>query len=181
MFHQARHEKPNYHPPSTVLSTKEISVAKQFLVKLSQQAHFSQEINCIMDRCPIPPDSKIAQLSPFLHHDGILRVGGRIQRAEAPYSVRHPILLHPKHKFATLFIQKLHNDLAHATEEFMLNNLRSTYSVLKGRSTIKSIIYLLCRRRNAKTVAPSWPRCLAAASRPTIPHLHILESTFSAP
>lgn len=140
MFYQTRHEKPNHHPPSTVLSTKEISAAKQFLVKLSQQAHFSQEINCIMDRRPIPPDSKLAQLSPFLDHDGILRVGGRIQRAEAPYSVRHPILLHPKHRFTTLVIQKLHNDLAHATTEFMLSNLRSTYWVLKVRSTIKSII-----------------------------------------
>ena len=37
--------------------------------------------------------SSLFRLDPFLDEDGILRVGGRIKRANVPLQVKHPVII----------------------------------------------------------------------------------------
>lgn len=51
------------------------------LVKLAQNSSFSKEINDLKSNIPISTKSKLIPLNPFLDEDGVLRVGGRIGKA----------------------------------------------------------------------------------------------------
>ena len=57
--------------------------------------------------------SSIYRLDPFLDDRGILRVGGRIKRAEMPYGLKHPAILPKKHHITTLIIRHHHEKVHH--------------------------------------------------------------------
>ena len=53
--------------------------------------------------------SKIYSLNPFVDDDqGMLRVGGRQQRARFSYNSRHPIILNSRHPLTKLLIRHIH-------------------------------------------------------------------------
>eukprot|EP00794_Sanderia_malayensis_P002302 gene2302-2651_t len=54
-------------------------------------------------------------------HDGLLRVGGRIKRADLEYDVIHPILLPKKAAVTTLIIRNCHSKVAHGGRNLTLN------------------------------------------------------------
>ncbi|KAL5004086.1 hypothetical protein ScPMuIL_017542 [Solemya velum] len=54
---------------------------KLFILKQVQREHFPNEIKCCTEGRAIPKNSSIISLSPFLDENGLLRVGGRLNRA----------------------------------------------------------------------------------------------------
>ena len=56
---------------------------------------FPKEIATLKRNQQVSPKIRLASLSPFLDGHEIVRVGGRIERADIPFSSRHPILLSP--------------------------------------------------------------------------------------
>ena len=40
---------------------------------------------------------RLNKLSPFLDYQDLMRLGGRLRRAEASYETKHPMLLSAKH------------------------------------------------------------------------------------
>ncbi|XP_046985874.1 uncharacterized protein LOC124555853 [Schistocerca americana] len=58
---------------------------------------YGNEIALLMDSSPIPYNSKLRDLHPFVDAEGILRVGGRLMNASVPYDERHPIIVPPMH------------------------------------------------------------------------------------
>ena len=64
----------------------EIEIIKQF------QAYAFHEISIVQAKKRLPKSSKLAKLQPFIDSVGILRVGGRIQKAPVNYESRHPII-----------------------------------------------------------------------------------------
>lgn len=60
-------------------------------VKLTQQHHFQDDINCIPKSKNCTPP--VQCLNPFIDPCGILRVGGRLKNALLPYKMKDPMLL----------------------------------------------------------------------------------------
>lgn len=58
-----------------------------------QTESFEHELKCLQKSKPLPNNSKILKLDPFLDTEGILRVGGRIQLAALSENEKHPIIL----------------------------------------------------------------------------------------
>jgi hypothetical protein len=50
----------------------------------------------------IEKSSDLIKLSPYLDPNGILRVGGRIEKAPLPLDARHPIILTRKERVTEL-------------------------------------------------------------------------------
>ncbi|XP_067025671.1 uncharacterized protein [Acropora muricata] len=106
---------------------------------------FSGFVGCVSDTLPL-------QLTEL----GIVRAGGRIDRADIPFYNGHPILLSPDHEFTRLIIMDCHERLKHEGVDYIRNELRQQYLILRCRVTVRKILHQCsyCRRRKAKPVPP---------------------------
>ena len=67
----------------------------------------------IRERRKVLKKSNIYCLDPFLDQEGILRVGGRLHRADLSYEERHPIILPKEHHITKLLIRQYHQNVYH--------------------------------------------------------------------
>jgi hypothetical protein len=72
----------------TQLTTDLLNEAEQVLCMREQQHHFKDELNRIECRKVVSKNSKLYRLDPIIK-DGLLRVGGRLDRAVIPYDSKH--------------------------------------------------------------------------------------------
>ncbi|XP_035229455.1 uncharacterized protein LOC118201458 [Stegodyphus dumicola] len=77
-LHNTRHP---LHATRGTLTTSELSSALLCIVKNVQMTSFVTEIQCLEKGSPIPYISKLLNLCPFLDHEGVLRVGGRLKNS----------------------------------------------------------------------------------------------------
>jgi hypothetical protein len=96
-----------------VLSVEELKEAELFWIKFAQQGRFGVEIESLSKGRPFAQASRIADLNPQLVN-GILRVGGRIDKAELPWEAKHPIILDHGHDITRLIAIHYHRKLIHA-------------------------------------------------------------------
>ena len=100
------------------LMAKQLSVA---VVKYLQQQYFSEEIKVLEERSEgssknrkggVPKGNKLQKLSPILI-DGILRVGGALERSTISFSAKHPMILPQHHHMTELIICHYHEQEGH--------------------------------------------------------------------
>ena len=84
--------------------------------------------------------------------DGVLRVGGRIEKAEIPWESKHPVILDHGHDVTRLIVIHYHRKLIHAGVEHVFNHVREKYWILHGRAKVKNCTVKcpLCFRRRVK-------------------------------
>ena len=66
-----------------------------------------KEVECLQQHQPVPRSSSIAQHTPLLGADGLMRVGGRLQRTELVMDQQHPIILHHHDRLTNLIAMSL--------------------------------------------------------------------------
>ena len=147
--------KDKKHPQSDELTVGEIHVAEKFLVREAQSVAFEKEIRCLKAGKEIPPRSQLASLSPFIHMD-ILRVGGRLRRADISLDSKHPAILPKGNHITELVIMHDHRVSGHVGRDHVLSNLRQKYWIIHGKATVKAVLSkcFLCRVRRAKRMYP---------------------------
>lgn len=134
---------------SQSLSFHEMHDAETVIVKHIQSYHFQKEAGRIGVNMPLAPRSAIKCLDPFLADDGLLRVGGRLRRAEQPpnSSSIHPILIPHRHAAATLIARHFHQ-MAHLGVEWVIAEIRKHYWITRVRSVVKRVAHdcVTCRK-----------------------------------
>lgn len=117
---------------------------------------FPQKIATLKRNQQVSPKSRLASLSPFLDGDEIGRVGGRIERADIPFSSRHPNVLSPNNELSRLIVMDCHERLRHEGVEHVRNELRRQYWILRCRTAVTKILHRCsyCRRRRVKPEPP---------------------------
>ena len=118
-----------------------------------QGTHFPNELRILSkDSLEIQRSSKIYSLNPFIDDQGILRVGGRQQRAKFSYNSRHPIILDSRHPPTKLLIRSEHIRLLHGGSLLISSSLFRNFHLLGGRRAICSIVCncVTCRRQSPK-------------------------------
>ncbi|XP_054272481.1 uncharacterized protein LOC128992766 [Macrosteles quadrilineatus] len=78
------------------LTSQEIKEAHNLICKLVQREYFSEEISCLKSNKPC--SVRIRRLAPYLDKDGLIRVGGRINKADISEDHKHPVLLPKGHR-----------------------------------------------------------------------------------
>ena len=81
----------------------------------------------------------LQSLAPFVV-DGVLRVGGRLQRAPISDAAKHPILLPSKHPITKLIILQHHVKKGHMGVSQTLSSINKNYWIPKGKSTVKKVL-----------------------------------------
>ena len=79
---------------SSKLSLNELEVAENRLIKLSQERSFKAELNKLRFSGTVSHGSCISHLRPYLDENGLIRVGGRLEKSALSEDQKHPIILH---------------------------------------------------------------------------------------
>lgn len=155
--------------PSSVPTASDYQQAEMLIFKQVQQDCFPEELRLLRAGKPVQRSSRLLTLSPELDPEvGIIRVGGRLRRAEAlDPSTIHPIVLDPSHPATKLLIQDYDAHLCHPGPERVFAEMRRTFWVLRGREAIRRIQHQCqeCRRWKARPVVPKMSDLPAARLR----------------
>ena len=108
------------------LSVEEMLLARLEAVKCFQRCEFYEEIDAIKKGKELPRSSALLKLSPILEND-VLRVGGRLEKADVAYDVKHPMIIPGKCMLAELIIRECHEDNGHVGASQVLAMLRQVY------------------------------------------------------
>lgn len=134
------------------LTSEETTNANKFWIKQAQEEVYGSDIAELKQGRAISKDSKIANLNPVLDDDGLLYVGGRLQKAEFSYQEKHPWIIPSKHRILELITIFHHEKLKHGGLRDTLTDIRENYWIPKGRQIVKSIIQrcLICKAFQTK-------------------------------
>ena len=134
------------------LSTAELKKAETLWLSVAQAYSFSTEIVCLRNDEPIPGDSSIRSLHPFVDCARLLRVGGRVHNSPLTYSRRHPVILHGMHSLTKLIIRAEHIRLLHAGPTLVSSSLGRRFHIVGQRNAVRSITRacVVCRRTSAR-------------------------------
>ena len=89
-------------------------------------------------RSVVEKQSSIYWLDPFLDSGGILRVGGRMNRAQLDMNVKHPIVLPKKCHVSELVIRHCHERVCHQGRGMTINEVRASGFWIIGLSSAVS-------------------------------------------
>ena len=87
--------------------------------------------------------SSLFRLDPFLDEKGVLRVGGKLQKAALAYEVKHPIIIPKKSHLTELLIRHYHNQEQHHQGCGMTHNAVSQagYWIINGHSSVSQQLW----------------------------------------
>ena len=129
--HELRERKPVTTKNEVQLrdpTLKELQQAMTVIIKAAQEevfgeelksrshAHFSEKESSrerISERKSVMKKSALYRLDPFVDDNGILRVGGRLQRARLEYKEKRPVLLPKGHHVSKLIVRHYHSQVHH--------------------------------------------------------------------
>ncbi|CAB3993167.1 Pro-Pol poly [Paramuricea clavata] len=122
MCNNLRNKRKRISGPLTV---DELDNANLYWIKSGQSDRFQDEIEALRKGSPIPRDSRIASPDPQLVA-GVLRVSGRIEKAEIPWESKHPLILGHGHDVTRLIVIHYHQNLIHAGVKHVFNHVRAS-------------------------------------------------------
>ncbi|KAK6181756.1 hypothetical protein SNE40_009545 [Patella caerulea] len=120
------------------IGVPEFEEAEKEILKILQREHFEKELEIIQSHSGVVEDrtatrdrnrkikkySSLFRLDPFLDKNGLIRVGGRIQRANIPHELKHPVIIPSKSHLTKLLITHYHQKVNHMGRGITHNELR---------------------------------------------------------
>lgn len=134
-----------------------------------QRGSFSSEYNRLLKGQAVHRHGNLRTLTPFLDDQGVIRVGGRLQRAAFPVSKRYPINLPERSDIRRLIVLAAHKEMMHGGAQVTLNCVRRKYWLLGSLRVVKSVL-------------KSCVNCFRSAPRPVqqlMGSLHVARVQFS--
>ena len=107
------------------LSVAEVQAAETFLFKQSQARTFGVELGRLSAAKPAPmaKNSKLRLVHPFLSKEGLLQVGGRLNKSALSPQQKHPIILSSSDWVTKLVFQHYHVLLLHCWTTLLLAHI----------------------------------------------------------
>ena len=115
--------------------------AEKTLIRSSQQEYYGDTIEYLKREQHLPKKHPLAQLSPFLDHDNILRVGGRLKQSELQFHQKFPIILSSKSDLTTLIFRFHHEKVYHQGRVITQGALNEAgFFIQHGSKVIKNFV-----------------------------------------
>ena len=140
--------KPRHRPPTI----EELDQALRIITITTQKEAFSEELQGARTEPELPRElqssakralkgSPLYRLDPFLDSHRILRVGGRLRRAEMNYGEKHPILLPKTHQVSQLVANHYHLKVHHQGRLITGGAIRQAgFWLIGGHGTVSKVI-----------------------------------------
>ncbi|XP_067303718.1 uncharacterized protein [Pseudorasbora parva] len=140
------------------LTAEDYRQAEMTIFRRVQAECFPEELRHLKSGKAVLRSSRLLTLSPELDPDeGIIRVGGRLRRADClDPAFTHPIVLDSLHPATTLLIQDYDARLCHPGPERVFAEIRRVFWILRGREAVRRVQHQCeeCRRWKSKPVVP---------------------------
>ena len=127
--------------PQPHLSLSDLKKAESLMMQTVQRETYTREIQSLDDSTSRNGvsvteirKSSIYRLQPFLDNKGILRVGGRLRRADMEYEEKHPAILPKSSHLTTLAIRHYHEDVHHQGKQITHGRIRDAGIWIVGAS-----------------------------------------------
>lgn len=133
-----------------------MATAEQCIIKYVQNEHFRNEIAALNTNGNLDRRSGLKKLHPFMHHDGLLRIGGRLKYADIGFDAKHQILI-PKHsEITSLIINHFHIKVFHGGPKLTEAAIRQRFRIIDGQTRIKMELRkcVKCARHTARPLQP---------------------------
>lgn len=135
----------------------EIDKAERLLVRAVQEESFSEELARLRRGDSVQKGSALWKLMPIIGQDGIMRVNGRIDRAEfLAEDARRPMILPQSHHFTNVVVAWYHRRMRHQQQAAVVGEIRTKFWVPHLRTIVKRIksACMFCRLRAAIPTEP---------------------------
>lgn len=121
------------------LTADELKDAEKIIVSVIQAESFPDDYSILRAERPLPPKSKLRQLSPFMAEMGTIRLRSRLQNASLSPEAKNPLILPTNHSIVESLIQHYHDGNHHLNEDTIIANLRKKYWILNVRKVVRRI------------------------------------------
>eukprot|EP00079_Xenopus_tropicalis_P036616 XP_017950387.1 PREDICTED: uncharacterized protein LOC101733460 [Xenopus tropicalis] len=131
----------------------DIAQGERIIIRCVQQHVFSAETRCILKKENISKNSPIANLNPVIDSDGMLRVGGRLNKATIQGNEQNPLIIPGHHHIATLLIRHHHEQVKHQGRHFTEGAIRAAgLWIIGAKRQISNVILkcIQCRKLRGK-------------------------------
>ncbi|XP_011313282.1 uncharacterized protein [Fopius arisanus] len=122
------------------LNLGDLEEARIFWIKLTQAAHFKDQLRTISRGERFRRSHPLTKLTPFIDRQGILKVGGKLKFAHLGPESRNRTIIPRELRLAQRLIGQAHIQTLHGGTQLTLRHLRSTYWILGGRAPVRSFI-----------------------------------------
>ena len=135
----------------SVLTVNELNAAERELIRYVQRQHFPF-LTDLKSKNKAKTFPRYMQKLQPIKIDGIVRVGGRLEKTVVEFDVKHPIILPQKCHFSQLVIRQYHVEMGHSGTSHTCASVREKFWIVKGGSAVRHVIgqCIFCRKRNAK-------------------------------
>ncbi|KAL3975057.1 hypothetical protein ACER0C_023683 [Sarotherodon galilaeus] len=129
------------------LALEDLEAAESEIVRFSQKQHHGEEIKILQKGGQLSCSSQLFKLDPVLR-DGMLRVGGRLNKSGLPENAKQPAILSKHSKVSEIILRDIHQRTGHCGRNYVLAQLRCRYWIPQANSAIRKIINKcqICRR-----------------------------------
>lgn len=134
----------------TYITLQELHNAKLLIIKHLQAKEFADDIKHLNKHNTVRSNSKLLNLNPFIDSDGILKVGGRLEKSQIKPETKHPAILPHDSRLTTLLIDEAHKQTFHGGARLTATWLRQKYWILGGNRAVKKQLRtcVTCRKHN---------------------------------
>ena len=160
-------------PPS--MPVEELDLALLALLRAAQWSvyphlmmAFTKSPSAQRKKLPSPARDEwysLRQLDPFMDEHGLLRVGGRLQRAGLTYDQTHPLIVPRRHILTNRLIVSYHVKHLHVGFGHVLALLQERYWIIGGSGTVRHYLRGCIPCRHAKAPLGSQQMAPLPASR----------------
>jgi hypothetical protein len=146
------------------LTVEDLKLAETLIIKTAQSEAFGQEIDKLTGMKTKGPNTRrnhqlkkaspLYKLDPFVDDNGILRVGGRLRRANLSDDHKFPIILPKNNYVSKLIVREIHVSVKHQGRGITLNEIRSNgYWIIQGTAAVSKCIAdcTVCRKLRGTT------------------------------
>ncbi|XP_036347195.1 uncharacterized protein LOC118756543, partial [Rhagoletis pomonella] len=156
------------------LTAAELKTAFNRLLYLSQRYEYHDEIKQLLHAGELHKSNPIKKLNPFICGEGFLRVGGRLQLADIPANMKHPILLSKKNPLTLLLFTDAHTRTLHGGIQLMITFIRRNYWIPNARRIAETVLKrcLVCFKYTARVAEQLMGQLPAVRLTPARPFLH---------
>jgi len=134
-----------HRPYSEYLTSTELQAARNQLLRHIQRKAFQREYTQLENGRQLHAKSQLIRFSPFLDKDGLMRVGGRIERSTLNYNAKHPVIIPKSSPVAELLVRHSHVTNLHTGVDATFTNLRQQYWILGARNIVRKTVFQ-CKR-----------------------------------
>ena len=170
VFRFVNNSKCNSTKLSGPLTYDELSKAKIKIFMSIQSEFYEKEIHALSLSNPLPRNSSLRRLDPFLDTDGLLRIKGRLEFSDLCYDSKHPIII-PNCHVAKLMVHFQHTILKHAGVYTIMSTIRNSYWIVGLRKLAKGVCKecVSCKRFDSRPCNQPAPPLPELRVKPTFP------------